>query len=419
MSRIAPQVSTAILDITGLAAGGDGVARHEGLVVFTPRTAPGDRVRVRLRVEGRVGRGALESVEHAGGTRVDARCAHYAPPDRCGGCQWQHVDLAAQRQAKAEMVRDAFQRIARQQVPLPEVVGGAPWRYRRTLTLAIRRAGDRTWAGLRAYDDPEAVFALEDCHITAESVLAAWRSILAAASTLPEAARLRGTVRLLDARPLFVLEGGREWPRLAEFMAAVPALAAVWWQAEGKRRRLVVDRRGAELPGASFTQVNAEMAAAMLRHVVASVRAHAPRYVVDGYSGAGDLAAVLDADGVRVTAIELDEEATAFARQRLRAPSRAIAARVEDVLAAQLPADVVVLNPPRAGVDAKAIEAVLTAEARRAGPRAVIYVSCDPATLARDVARLRGWRVQSLRCFDMFPQTAHIETVCELVPEAS
>lgn len=408
-------MTLATFDITGLAAGGDGVGRHDGLVVFTPRTAPGDRVRADVRVEGRVGRGTLQAVESAGPARIAARCAHYAPPDRCGGCQWQHVGLDAQRAAKAQMVQDNFRRIAKREVPLPAIIGGEAWRYRRTLTLAIRRADGRTWAGLRAFDDPEAVFDLHDCHITDERVLVAWRAIVAAAEWLPDAPRLRGTVRVLEDRPLFVLEGGTEWPRIAEFLDAVPSLAAIWWQAEGKRRRLVADRRPMDVPGASFAQVNAAIAAQMHAYVLDRVRAHAPTYVVDGYSGAGDLAAALHADGVRVTAIELDEEATAYARTRVSAPSRAIAARVEDALPSVLPADVVVLNPPRAGVDAKVLETLR----RATPPRAIVYVSCDPATLARDVARLAGWQVRSLQCFDMFPQTAHVETVCELVPEAS
>ena len=93
--------------------------------------------------------------------------------------------------------------------------------------------------------------------------------------------------------------------------------------------------------------------------------------------------------------------------------SRAVHARVEDELPGSLPADLVILNPPRAGVDARVTE-TLEAEASRL--RAVIYVSCNPATLARDLARLPSFRIESLRAFDMFPQTAHVETVCELRP---
>jgi 23S rRNA (uracil1939-C5)-methyltransferase len=86
------------------------------------------------------------------------------------------------------------------------------------------------------------------------------------------------------------------------------------------------------------------------------------------------------------------------------------------VLPRALPADAVILNPPRAGVDARVLEALAAA---RPAPRAIVYVSCDPATLARDVARLAGWRVHDITCYDMFPQTAHVETVCELRPEAA
>jgi 23S rRNA (uracil1939-C5)-methyltransferase len=117
-----------------------------------------------------------------------------------------------------------------------------------------------------------------------------------------------------------------------------------------------------------------------------------------------------------VTAIELDAAAAAWCAQRLPAGSRAIAGRVEDALPTALPADVVILNPPRAGVDARVTS---TLEQATPAPRAVIYVSCDPATLARDIARMPRWRIASLLAFDMFPQTAHVETVCELVPEAA
>ncbi len=407
-------MSETTLTIESLAAGGDGVARADGLVVFTPRTAPGDVVRASVRTEGRVGRGRLAAVVTPGPSRVTPACSHYEAPDRCGGCQWQHLGIDAQREAKQRIVADAFARIARKPVPLPPIHGGEPWRYRRALTLAIRRDGTRTWVGLRAHDDPERVFELKDCLITDERLLAAWREVVAAAAHLPPGDRLRGTMRWLDGRAQLVVEGGTEWPALARFLDAVPSLAAVWWQAEGKRRRLVADRRAADVPGASFVQVNAALAARMQDAVVRAVLAHAPATVVDCYSGSGETAKALAESGVQVAAVELDEEATAWAARSLAAPSRAIAARVEEYLPRLLPADVVILNPPRAGVDARVATAL-----RARPPRAIVYVSCDPATLARDVARLDGWRVRSLECYDLFPQTAHVETVCELVPEAA
>lgn len=410
--------SDTLLEIESIASGGDGIARSEGLVVFTPRTAPGDLVRATVRIVRRVGRGTLQSVERAGAQRVAPECAHYDGPDRCGGCQLQHLSIEGQREAKRAMVRDAFRRIARRDVPLPEIHGGDQWRYRRSLTLAIRRdPGGQVRAGLRAFDDPEAVFSLRDCHITEERVLAAWREVVAAAEHLPPVDRLRGTVRWFDDRAAFTLEGGTEWAALDAFLKAVPSIVAIWWHAEGQRRRLVADRRTGVQPGASFAQVNAPMAERMQADVVARAMAHQPATAIDAYSGTGATAIALVAAGVRVTAIELDEEATAWAARRIPAPSRAIAARVEEFLPRALPADVVILNPPRAGVDARVVGALEKSLGDSAtAPRAILYVSCDAATLARDVSRLPGWRVHALACYDLFPQTAHVETVCELRP---
>jgi 23S rRNA (uracil1939-C5)-methyltransferase len=120
---------------------------------------------------------------------------------------------------------------------------------------------------------------------------------------------------------------------------------------------------------------------------------------------------------VRVTAIESDASATASAAAALCAfPSaRVITALAEEAIDAALPADVVLLNPPRRGVEGSVTAALADASDR--GTRAVIYVSCDPATLARDVSRMPRWQIHALRCFDMFPQTAHVETVCLLLPE--
>ena len=403
------------VDIESIAAGGDGVARHEGLVVLTPRTAPGDRARIDVRVVKRLGRGRLLDVLRPGPHRIDPPCEHYVR-DRCGGCQLQHLAYDAQLSAKQEIIRDALVRIGRQQVEYaPSVLASArEWRYRRKLTLAMERRGSRWIAGLFPYDDPAHPFDLQDCPITDERVVAIWRGIMSAAAQLPRADRLRGAVRLLeDGSATFVLEGGRQWRTVEQFVAAVPELSGVWWVPEQQRRRLVYQRRDAA-GGASFVQVNADVAASLRAHVLERVRAHRPRTVVDAYAGAGDTAVPLAADGARVVAIELDREAAAVSRERLPHGSQSLAGRVEDLLPAQLPADVVLVNPPRTGVE-PAVTSALAAQR----PRAILYTSCNPATLARDVARLPGFRIASLVGFDMFPQTAHVETVCELVPEDS
>jgi 23S rRNA (uracil1939-C5)-methyltransferase len=406
-----------LLDITSIAAGGDGVARHDGLVVFVPRTAPGDRVVARVQVKGRLGRGTLVRVEREGPGRVAPACAHYVR-DRCGGCQLQHLTLDAQRAAKALMVRDALLRIGHRDAPLPPVHGaGEPWRYRRKLTLAARRTGAGWRAGLHRAEAPDEVFALDDCLIAEAGVVQGLRAALAqAAPLLPHAPSLRLAMRREGDDLLLVVDGGARWPEAKAFAAAATAVAATWWVNDEGRRRLILDRRGHRDAGASFVQVNAEVASALASHVERLVRRHAPRTVVDGYAGTGDVAVALAARGIAVTAIELDADASARCAARLAPPSAAVHAKVEDVLPSLLPADVVLLNPPRSGVHAGVTAAL---GAVTPAPRAIVYVSCDPATLARDVARLAGWRVASLECFDMFPQTAHVETVCELVPEGT
>ncbi|HEU4585350.1 MAG TPA: hypothetical protein VFR95_06350 [Gemmatimonadaceae bacterium] len=434
------------LEIDSIAAGGDGVARADGFVVFVPRTAPGDVAVVEWSGKGRFGRGRVITLDVASPVRVSPRCEHYVR-DRCGGCQLQHMSYASQLDAKSAIVHDALERIGKRQVEAPRVrASERQWRYRRKLTLALRRRGGRWIAGLHPYDSPDRVFELRDCPITEEAVVAVWRSIMDASDDLPRASELRGAVRASDAGFSFVLEGGTRWPRAEQLLERVPALSAIWWVREDSREpELVAYRRSSErgttdshadsrsgdapalaaaeraddddaIPGASFEQINASVAGELARYVMERVAAHEPRTVVDAYSGAGDLAVALARDGIRVTAIELDSAAAARCGDLLTGESRSIAARVEDALPSALPADVVVLNPPRRGVD----ERVTTELQERASEtRAIVYVSCNPATLARDLARLPRWRIASLAAFDMFPQTAHVESVCELIPEAA
>ncbi len=397
------------LDIESVAAGGDGVARHEGMVIFVPRTAPGDRVVARVTRGRRFARGIVERIDVAGPERVTPECPHY-DGDRCGGCQMQHLSLAAQHRTKRAIVVDAMRRIGRRTIATPELRASAtPWCYRHRLSLALRRADSGWRAGLHAWDDPDDVFELVDCRIADARVMELWREVLAAAALLPDVPTLRGTVRLIGNRGAFALEGAAAWPSAEEFARQLPSFDGVWWTPEGSRRRRVGIPVN-DAPLASFSQVNPAVAALMIDHIEKRVMAAKPAYVVDAYAGSGDLAARLHSRGVRVTAIELDEEAAAWSARALQAPSRAVAARVEDVLASHLPADLVVLNPPRAGVS----EAVTRCLEKSVATRRVIYVSCDPATLARDVARMPAWEVTGATAFDMFPQTAHVETVLEL-----
>ena len=402
------------VEVESIAAGGDGVARADGLVIFLPRTAPGDAGRARVAVKGRFARGTMEALDRPSPLRTEPPCHHYTV-DRCGGCQLQHMDYGAQLEAKGRIIADSLQRIGRRTVEAPAVrPSPRQWRYRRKLTLALRRRGNAWIAGLHPYDDPSAVFALRDCPITEEPVVAAWREVMGAAEHLPDATALRGSILVTGTRAALTVEGGAGWPAVAQFFDAVPALASLWWAREGGSRRLMADRGSSDAADTSFAQVNAAVAERLHAEVVARVRMFNPATVVDAYAGGGETAVALASGGARITAIELDRAASRRCGSLLPEGSRAVAGRVEDHLAASLPADVVILNPPRAGVD-QAVTSLL--HDATPAPRAIVYVSCNPATLARDIARLPGYRVSSLEAFDMFPQTAHVETVCVLEPE--
>jgi 23S rRNA (uracil1939-C5)-methyltransferase len=400
--------------IESIAAGGDGVGRLDGLAVFTPRTAPGELVDVSTRQQGRLARGRLLRVLEPSANRVAPRCRHY-DGDRCGGCQLQHLSIEAQRSAKQRIVQDAFARIARRSVELPEIVSSpAAWEYRSRLTLAMRWRNGAWTMGMHRFDDVDSVFDLQECPISDARIVAAWAGVRQAARWLPRAPELRGTVRLAGSELALMVEGGEAWPNASEFADALPMFDVIRWRPTHGAGHTIVDRRTSSTPEQSFDQVNQPVAAAARREIVERALAGSPATAVDAYAGLGATALALAGRGVTVTAIESDSAAARFAADHLPANARAVAARVEDVIEELLPSDVVVLNPPRAGVHPRVTHALQT----RAVPR-VMYMSCDPATLARDVSRLPAYRVESMRAYDMFPQTAHVEVVCELIPEGA
>jgi 23S rRNA (uracil1939-C5)-methyltransferase len=408
------------VEIESIAAGGDGVGRSNGLVVFVPRTAPGELVTARISGRGSFARGTLRTIARASDERVEPQCPHYNR-DRCGGCQLQHMTYSSQLRAKQRIIRDSIERIGKRKVEVPEV-NPSPheWRYRSKLTLTMQRLPTGEWiAGLHHYDNPAKIFALQDCPITDRGIITTWREVLSNTRLFPSVPALRGSVRMTGDGPVFVMIGGMRWSHAEGFFDAVKSLAAAWWENDEGSRRLIGDRRPSrslQPPVASFAQVNAEVATNLRKHVITIVSAYSPKKVVDAYSGAGDTAIALARGGAEVIAIELDSDAARWCALHLPEGSVSLRARVEEALPKALPADAVILNPPRAGTDARVTEILQQASQK---PSVIVYVSCNPATLARDIARLPAYRIASVIPFDMFPQTAHVETVCELVPEVA
>lgn len=422
--RAQSRIETVAID--AIAAGGDGVGRVDGMAAFIPRTAVGDVIEASLVSHGRFARGHITQMITPSNNRVAPQCMHY-DGDYCGGCQLQHMSESAQHDAKALVVRDTLRRIGKRQVEVPDITRSPKaWDYRQKLTLTlVRNSATRQWVGgLHPLGQADEVFALEECRITAPAIVAAWHAVRAASALLPDGSSLRITFRLVpdSDRVAITVAGGSTWKDWKQFASRVSSLAALWWiSADDERSELIAPESAFQSTAVNFVQVNPSMAPVMHDHVVARVMSFAPRHVVDAYAGTGDLTLALVQQGVTVSAIEWDHAAVALLRDQLPAGSAALAAPVEEVIERAMfdPAmpDVVVLNPPRVGVQAF-VTNTLEANAKN-GIKAIVYVSCDPATLARDLSRLPSWRIQELQCFDMFPQTAHVETVCVLIPEAS
>ncbi|MDQ6686049.1 MAG: TRAM domain-containing protein [Actinomycetota bacterium] len=353
-----------------VAHGGHFVARHLGRVIFVRHTLPGERVVVEITEEsGRFLRADAVKVLRASPHRVAAPCP-YARPDGCGGCDFQHVDLAEQRELKAVVVREQLQRLAgldREVVvePVPGDQDGLRWRTR--MQHVALRDGRR---GLRKYRSHDVV-PIDDCLIARADarVTSSSRARAPAPTVVEQVVTSMGTRRFQVAADGF-------------------------WQVH---------------PGAPATLVEA---------VLEMLSPKPGETVLDLYAGAGLYSAFL-AEAVgsagSVTAVESDRRAAECAAVNLvELPwASVVLSRVDRLVTSWVSAhaDLVVLDPPRAGA-----KRVVTRWVAGLAPRAVAYVACDPATLARDLSYFSdaGYELADLRAFDQFPMTHHVECVALL-----
>jgi 23S rRNA (uracil1939-C5)-methyltransferase len=412
---------TLVLDVERLTYGPDALARCGGQVVFLPYAAPGDRVAAAVvaRRRGHL-RARVQTVLVPGPARVAPACPAFGT---CGGCQWQHLSPEAQRDAKRAVVSEQLRRVAGLRDPAvpPVRPAPAPWAYRSRITLAAegRRLG---YHRLRSH----ALVEIDACPI-AEPVLAAHLGVARAFAAALRAPLARVTIAAAPGGVVLVARttarpGPTDRAATERLLAAQPTVRGA--VVTGGNVRLVVGDPTVrvtlepgldiEVPADVFTQVNPAANQLLVATVVGFVGA-APR-VLDLYCGAGNFALPLARRGARVRGIERDPVAVAAARANAArlglAGATFVAADVAAALAAEPSGgtDVVVLDPPRAGA-----ALVLSALAALGAPR-LVYVSCDPATLARDIRTLaaHGYRLERLELLDLFPQTYHVETVAEL-----
>jgi tRNA/tmRNA/rRNA uracil-C5-methylase (TrmA/RlmC/RlmD family) len=386
-----------IVETGNIGHGGFVVARHEGVVVFVRHALPGERVVAEV-TEGREGdrflRADAVEVLDASPDRVPPPCP-FAGPGRCGGCDFQHVALPAQRGLKAAVVAEQLRRLAGLDVDVtveevPGAVDGLGWRTR------VQWAVARGTLGLRKHRSHDVV-PVDRCRIAHPAI----------ADAPPSPDGVEGvtgveTIVASDGETLTLLT-----TRDGRTFADGPTV--LHEQAAG---------RTFEVTGSGFWQVHPGAADTLVAAVLDGLDPRPGERAADLYSGVGLFSAALAervGTGGHVVAVESDEAAVDDAQQNLSDLHQVavLADRVDRALAADLvgPRDLVVLDPPRTGARRDVVEGIVAL-----APRAVAYVACDPAALARDVAIFaeHGYALTSLRAFDLFPMTHHVECVAVL-----
>ena len=441
------------LTIDDLAFGGEGVGRAEGYVVFVPGGLPGDRLRVRLvQVRSRFGRGVIESIEQASPQRVDPPCPYFG---RCGGCRLQHVAYDAQLAFKAKQVADALERLGGlRDAPLRPIIGAdLVFGYRNKMEFTVARGpAAAPVVGLHEADRYDSVLDIDRCLLQSDrmnALLAEARAFFTERGlTVYEQETGEGLLRFLMLR-----EGKQTGELMTNVVTSAPAVSelaplagrlaarvagttSVVMNVNPKKASVAVGveehllggrdhiREGMggltfQVSANSFFQTNTRQAERLFELVTESTGLTGIETVLDLYSGTGAISLLLARRCRWVYGIELVQAAVDDAAVNAAANGITnctfLCGEVRFVLPSLIgkgvTAEVVVADPPRAGFHPKALHALITLQARR-----VVYVSCNPTTLARDLGELvrGGYRLDWVQPVDMFPHTPHIEAVARL-----
>jgi 23S rRNA (uracil1939-C5)-methyltransferase len=397
--------------LTALSYGGEAIGRYNGRAVFVPFALPGETVRVRI-VDERKNflRAELVEVVKDSPERIVPRCQHFGV---CGGCHYQHLPYVAQLRLKTDILRDQLARIGKIQEPPVRTIVASPqeWNYRNHVQFHLDQSGV---LGFVASGNPEELIAIKECHLPEAEINTLWPTLEFEADSLIERVSLRAG---MNADLLLMLESDEASPPEMELEAGIsvvhlsPAREHSVVLAGDGYIVISVLGRPFKVSAASFFQVNTSMAGKMVEHLLENLPVSASSTLLDIYCGVGLFSAFFAQKVARVIGIEsapsacedfvvnLDE----FDNVELY---EGLAQDILPVLKNSV--DVAIVDPPRAGLDKVALDALLKLK-----PQSLAYVSCDPATLARDAARLLagGYHLRQVTPFDLFPQTYHIESI--------
>ncbi len=440
------------LAIDDLAFGGEAVGRTNGYVVFVRGGVPGDRLRVRVtETRARYARGLVEAVVTPSPHRVPAPCPYFG---HCGGCRLQHIAYPSQLAFKQKQVQDCLTRLGaagafelRPILPAPDA-----YAYRNKMEFTVAPGGDSAVIGLHEADRYDVVLDIERCLLQSETM----NTLLDEVRAQVRARRLsaweptseRGLLRFVTLREgrhtadamVNLVAGAPDveglGPVAERLKARVPSTASVVLNVNAKKAAVAVGSEEHVLLGrdhiteslagltfqvsaSSFFQTNTIQAERLFALVTEACELQGSETVLDLYSGTGAISLLLARRCRHVYGIEVSTAAVADAVRNARANAienaTFLAGEVRHVLPTLLGdgvrPNVAVADPPRAGFHPKALTALIAL-----APARIVYVSCNPATLARDVGDLlrHGYRLEWVQPVDMFPQTPHIEAIARL-----
>lgn len=388
--------------------GGEAMGRlTDGRAVFVAFGLPGETVRARLTEEKRgFARATLLEVLTPSSQRITPRCVHFGV---CGGCHYQMLNYPQQVKLKETVLRDQLSRIGKiQNPPVREMVQSpAEWNYRNHMQFHLTGDGR---PGFIAAGAPQVVIPITECHLPEASLNALWPQLQFEADTPLERVSLRA-----GDETMLILESASPQPPELEIEAE---LSVIHTHAEdsivlaGEPAIFIeILGRSFQVSADAFFQVNTRMAEKMVAYLLDRLRVTTSNLLLDIYCGVGLFSAFFAPKVKQVIGIEISPAACEDFAANLHEFDNVelYEALAEDVLPQlNLHPDVAIVDPPRAGLDKKALDAIL-----KLAPKTLAYISCDPSTLARDAARLiaGGYTLLEVTPFDLFPQTYHIESI--------
>lgn len=413
--------------IDAVAFGGEGILRHEGIVVFVPFAVPADRVEVEVtEVKKSFARGKVVKLLKPSGARIEPKCGHFGV---CGGCQLQNLPYEQQLAIKHDFVTQSLSRIGKiKDVAVNPVIGTkAQWDYRRVVKLHFSFAHDNLTLGF-VNQSSDALVNVKNCPIFKNDP-SLWDSLHAyllrcienspissgTLSLFKNSERFVGHLKLEFGFVASVLQGAQPLPDF--FQGFVISFNSDHHSIGDTSLKLAEQGRDFTYTVHSFVQNHEEQSAKINSHISELVAKRGAKSVFDLYCGFGVNAILLAKSGAQVTAVESNPDSIRLAKQNADLNGAVVDFVCDDVarfikngIAKNKP-DLVIVNPPRTGLSPSVAKALSASDCPD-----IIYVSCMPQTLARDLAVLisGGYSISECQPYDMFPQTTHVETLVSL-----